>query len=160
MSQGSTSSFPAGKTGGLPREVPADSVYAQLNRILQSHEFRASRRSQEFLKYVVESTLNGHADLLKERTIGIDVFGRPASYDPSDDATVRVKAGEVRKRLGLYYASEGRNDDLRIELPAGTYVPDFRWAEHQPAVVVEEHAPPPVAAPAAPARPSRRSTYI
>jgi hypothetical protein len=160
MNQGSTSGFPAGKTGSLPREVPADSVYTQLNRILQSHEFRASRRSQEFLKYVVENTLNGHADLLKERTIGVDVFGRPASYDPSDDATVRVKAGEVRKRLGLYYAGEGRNDDIRIELPAGTYVPDFHWTEHQPAVVVEEHAPPPVAAPAAPAHPSRRSTYI
>jgi len=76
-------------------------VREELNRVLASHEFRTSKRSQEFLRYVVEHTLTGHGDMLKERTIGIEVFGRPTSYDPSDDATVRVKAGEVRKRLGL-----------------------------------------------------------
>ena len=64
--------------------------------------------------------------MLKERTIGIEVFGRSTSYDPSDDATVRVKAGEVRKRLGLYYSSQGAQNPLRIELPSGTYVPEFR----------------------------------
>ena len=63
--------------------------------------------------------------MLKERTIGIEVFGRPTSYDPSDDATVRVKAGEVRKRLGLYYSDHGAHNPLRIELPSGAYVPDF-----------------------------------
>jgi hypothetical protein len=142
MSQGGASSFPNGKTGSLPRAVPEDAVRGELDRILHSHEFRSSRRSQDFLKYIIENTLAGHSDVLKERTIGIDVFGRPASYDPSDDATVRVKAGEVRKRLGLYYAGEGRSNDVRIELPAGTYVPEFRWVEHQPSVVVtEEHAP-------------------
>jgi hypothetical protein len=75
---------------------------------------------------VVENTLNGHADLLKERTIGIEVFGRPTSYEPSDDATVRVKAGDVRKRLGLYYADQGAQNPVRIELPGGAYVPEFR----------------------------------
>ena len=70
-------------------------------------------------------TLNGNADTLKERTIGIEVFARPTSYDPSEDATVRVKAGEVRKRLGLYYSNQGARDPIRIELPSGTYVPEF-----------------------------------
>jgi hypothetical protein len=56
----------------------------------------------------------------------MEVFGRPTSYDPSDDATVRVKAGEVRKRLGLYYSEQGARDPIRIELPSGTYVPEFR----------------------------------
>src|SRR5499427_4803627 len=97
----------------------------ELQRVLASHEFRSSRRSQDFLRYVIEHTLSGQADTLKERTIGIDVFGRSASYDPSDDATVRVKAGEVRKRLGLYYSSEGAQNPIRIELPSGTYVPEF-----------------------------------
>jgi hypothetical protein len=73
----------------------------------------------------VERTLDGQAESLKERTIGIDVFGRAVEYDPSDDATVRVKAGEVRKRLGLYYATEGQHEAIRIELPAGTYAPEF-----------------------------------
>jgi hypothetical protein len=104
---------------------------------LQSHGFRASRRSQDFLRYVVERTLEGQADSLKERTIGVDVFSRSASYDPSDDATVRVKAGEVRKRLGLYYATEGQHEEIRIELPAGTYVPEFIRAEPQ-TVAVEQ----------------------
>jgi len=105
--------------------IPEASVRAALERVLHSQGFRASKRSQEFLRYVVERTLEGHAETLKERTIGIDVFGRSSAYDPSDDATVRVKAGEVRKRLGLYYASEGRLDEIHIELPHGTYIPEF-----------------------------------
>ena len=73
--------------------------------------------------------MEGHSNILKERTIGIEAFGRPASYDPSDDATVRVKAGEVRKRLNLYYTGEGKANELKIELPAGGYVPDFVWSQ-------------------------------
>src|SRR5713101_703163 len=107
------------------RIIPPSSVREALDRVLQSHGFRASRRSQDFLRYVVERTLEGQADSLKERTIGVDVFSRSASYDPSDDATVRVKAGEVRKRLSVYYATEGQHEEIRIELPAGTYVPEF-----------------------------------
>src|SRR5579884_1735032 len=101
-------------------------VREALARILNSQEFRSSHRSKEFLKYVVENTLEGRGETLKERTIGIDVYGRPASYDPADDATVRVKAGEVRNRLDRYYALEGHEDRVRIELPAGTYTPEFR----------------------------------
>ena len=123
--------------------VTPESVREELERVLASHEFRSSKRSQEFLRYVIENTLGGHGDLLKERTIGIDVFGRTADYDPSDDATVRVKAGEVRKRLGLYYSSEGAQDPLRIELPFGTYVPEFRPAPTGAAVATPE-APQPV----------------
>ncbi len=107
-------------------QTTASAVQDELIRVLSSHEFRTSKRCQEFLKYVVETTLHGQGDTLKERTIGVDVFGRPASYDPSEDATVRVKASEVRKRLGLYYGSAGAGDAIRIELPAGTYVPEFR----------------------------------
>src|SRR5579863_8117529 len=111
------------------RGIPEALVRAALNQVLQSQGFRSSRRSQDFLRYVVERTLEGQADALKERTIGIDVFGRSSSYEPSDDATVRVKAGEVRKRLGLYYSSEGRQDEIRIDLPHGAYVPEFHRVE-------------------------------
>ena len=109
-----------------------EAVREELSRVLASHEFRSSKRSQEFMKYVVDNTLSGHSDILKERVIGIEVFGRSTSYDPSDDATVRVKAGEVRKRLGLYYAGQGAHDPVRIELPGGTYVPEFHWAHLAP----------------------------
>jgi hypothetical protein len=116
-----------------PRE---DQVREELERVLASHEFRSSRRSQEFLRFVTEHTLLGQTDALKERTIGIEVFGRPTSYDPSEDATVRVKAGEVRKRLGIYYSGEGAHNPLRIELPSGTYIPEFHREAHREPIVV------------------------
>src|SRR5580693_8290929 len=131
MSQGQTpAKAPDGEDGARPTE---EQVREELTRVLASHEFRSSKRSQDFLRFVVEHTLHGDADILKERTIGIEVFGRPTSYDPSDDATVRVKAGEVRKRLGLYYSTQGAANPLRIELPSGTYVPEFHLMEAPPA---------------------------
>jgi hypothetical protein len=123
MSQGQ---IPGVKSDGERPPLSDEQIREELDRVLASHEFRTSKRSRDFLRYVVENTLSGHASLLKERTIGIEVFGRPTSYDPSDDATVRVKAGEVRKRLGLYYSAQGAGDPVRIELPSGTYVPEFR----------------------------------
>ena len=122
-------------------------IREELNRVLSGHEFRSSKRSQDFLRYVVDNTLKGHADMLKERTIGIEVFGRSTSYDPSDDATVRVKAGEVRKRLGLYYSDQGTRDPIRIELPSGTYVPEFHSVTAPPGPAPAEPAPAPAAAP-------------
>src|SRR5215471_6372463 len=114
--------------------VSPEVVREELERVLASAEFRTSKRSQEFLRYVVEHALNGQAEHLKERIIGIEVFGRSTDYDPGEDATVRVKAGEVRKRLGLYYSEEGSLDPLRIELPLGTYVPAFHPVEAGPIV--------------------------
>jgi hypothetical protein len=143
QSQGSVPT-PARGPAGAPTE---EQVREELSRVLACHEFRTSKRSQDFLRYVVENTLHGHADMLKERTIGIEVFGRPTSYDPGDDATVRVKAGEVRKRLGIYYADEGARNPMRIELPSGTYVPEFHLVNAAAPAAAE---PAPVAPPAAP----------
>jgi hypothetical protein len=137
MVQGQTPGVPhAPGPASDPNPITPDAIREEQTRVLASHEFRASKRSQEFLRYVIEHTINGQAEILKERTIGIEVFGRAASYDPSEDATVRVKAGEVRKRLGLYYAGEGIHNPVRIELPAGTYVPEFRRSEP---VSIEKH---------------------
>jgi hypothetical protein len=147
MSHGSASGVrtPDGDSAPLTEQ----SIREELNRVLTSHEFRTSKRSQEFLRYVVDHTLAGHGDLLKERTIGMEVFGRPASYEPSDDATVRVKAGEVRKRLGLYYSDQGAHDPVRIELPSGTYVPEFHAAIPKPEAAPLQPLPEPPAAPPA-----------
>lgn len=145
MSQGQTpGKAPDGGNGARPTE---EQVREEMTRVLASHEFRSSKRSQDFLRFVVENTLRGSADILKERTIGIEVFGRPTSYDPSDDATVRVKAGEVRKRLGLYYSTQGAANPLRIELPSGTYVPEFHVMEAPRAERPPVEAAPGVAAP-------------
>ncbi|HEY1206762.1 MAG: hypothetical protein ABSH46_09905 [Bryobacteraceae bacterium] len=160
MGEGQTPgvSHAKGPEESRPARVTPELVREELERVLASHEFRSSKRSQEFLRYVIENTLSGHGDLLKERTIGIDVFGRSADYDPSDDATVRVKAGEVRKRLGLYYSSEGAQDPLRIEMPFGTYVPEFRPAPAG-AVAVAPASAHPVPAPAL-AAPMTRSVML
>lgn len=121
--------------------IPEETVREQLRRVLLSPEFRSSKRSQDFLQYVVDRALSGETEQLKERTIGIDVLGRPPSYDPSEDAAVRVKASEVRKRLGLYYAGEGARDAIRIELPPGTYVPEFRYSPAGAAANSHDHDP-------------------
>jgi len=77
------------------------------------------------LQYIVENTLAGKSELLKERTIGVEVFDRPPTYDTGTDTVVRYTAGEVRKRLLLYYSEAGRNSGIRILLPAGSYIPEF-----------------------------------
>ena len=147
--EGHTSGFANGLND---HKVDPAQVRGALDRVFESQGFRASRRSQDFLRYVVERTLDGQSESLKERSIGIDVFGRSATYDPSDDATVRVKAGEVRKRLAHYYATEGQHEEIRIELPAGTYVPEFVRAE-PPAAAGESR---PIEVPASQLAPSSK----
>lgn len=105
----------------FPRAV----VERELERILQSDPFRESKRCQEFLRFVILTSLDGRDAELKERTIGIAVFARDPSYNTNDDSIVRVKASEVRKRLALYNLIEHTNQQVRIELAPGSYVPEF-----------------------------------
>jgi hypothetical protein len=118
------------QTEGLIREAPPATVdrkvvLQQLDRMLRSRHFRNSRRYPAFLGHIVRRTLDGDLDSLKERILGIEVFKRPHDYDTGADPVVRITAGEVRKRIALYYHDEGTEQELRIELPAGSYVPVF-----------------------------------
>ena len=106
-----------------------DAVLRELQTVLASPDFAASKRYPALLKYIVENTLAGKSDLLKERTLGVEVFERPATYDTNADTVVRYTAGEVRKRLQLFYSEDGRNSSIHIALPAGSYVPVF-FREH------------------------------
>jgi hypothetical protein len=114
---------------GLIREAPPaiddKAVLQQLERMLKSRHFRNSRRYPAFLAHVVRRRLEGDLDSLKERILGIEVFKRAHDYDTAADPVVRITAGEVRKRIALYYHDEGTEQELRIELPAGSYVPVF-----------------------------------
>lgn len=101
-------------------------VRTQLERILASSPFRNSKRYPALLRYVVERALEGQASELKERNIAVDVFGRSLSYEPSADPIVRITAAEVRKRLAQYYQVNSRSNELIIDLPLGSYVPEFR----------------------------------
>jgi hypothetical protein len=100
-------------------------VLQQLDRMLKSRHFRNSRRYPAFLAHIVRRRLEGDLDSLKERILGIEVFKRAHDYDTGADPVVRITAGEVRKRIALYYHDEGTEQELRIELPAGSYVPVF-----------------------------------
>lgn len=101
-------------------------VREQLQRLLAHPLFTNSKRYPVLLAYVVEQTLLGNAGELKERTIGVEAFGREPSYDVNLDPVVRTTAAEVRKRLIQYYYNPEHEGQLIIELPVGSYVPTFR----------------------------------
>jgi hypothetical protein len=109
-------------------DTESAAVREQLERILASAVFRTSPRYSSLLRHVVERTLDGRPEELKERTIGIDVFARAADYDTNTDRIVRTAAGEVRRRLAQYYMEPGREAEIRIDLLPGSYVPQFRPA--------------------------------
>src|ERR1035438_3058690 len=106
----------------------AEEIRQQLRDILASPTFHGSKRCHQFLEYVCEQSLGGGMGALKERTIAITVFGRPAESDLGEDTIVRVGAREVRKRLAQYYmTSEGAAAKIRIDLPSGAYAPEFHY---------------------------------
>jgi hypothetical protein len=109
-------------------------IREQLNRLLAHPLFTNSKRYPVLLAYTVEQALLGNASELKERTIGVEAFGREPSYDVNLDPVVRTTAAEVRKRLIQYYYSPDHAGELIIELPVGSYVPSFRERlSHHPA---------------------------
>jgi hypothetical protein len=113
----------------LPRFTPGlepSLVREQLNRLLADTLFSNSKRYPVLLAYIVEQTLLGNASYLKERTIGVEAFGRAPDYDVNLDPVVRTTAAEVRKRLVQYYYDSSHVGQLVIELSAGSYVPVFR----------------------------------
>jgi len=102
-----------------------EAIFRELEEVISSPHFSNSKRYPALLKYIVDNTLAGRTDLLKERTLGVEVFQRPATYDTNTDTVVRYTAGEVRKRLLLYYSEHESQAGVQISLPAGSYVPEF-----------------------------------
>jgi hypothetical protein len=125
-------------------------VRDQLERILASPLFRNSKRYTSLLRFAVEHRLSGDIDVLKERLLGIQVFGRDPDYNTTQDPVVRTSAVEVRKRLGEYYQQPGHDSEIRIDLPAGCYIPEFHTpVEVSAAETIEAPAVPAARAPAA-----------
>jgi hypothetical protein len=110
-------------------------VADQLERMLASPLFTQSKRYAPFLRHVVEKTLDGQEDRLKERVLGSELFGRAPDYDSNNDPVVRVTAGEVRRRIAQYYDDSLHRNEFRIDLPIGTYVAHF----HPGPPMDEEH---------------------
>jgi hypothetical protein len=100
-------------------------VLVELECVLASPHFCNSKRYPALLRYIVEHALEDKSDSIKERTLGVEVFHRPADYDTSTDTIVRYTAGEVRKRLSLYYHEHSTTAGVQISLPVGSYAPEF-----------------------------------
>lgn len=118
-------------------ETSVAALRNHLREIVDGEAFRGSHRSAQFLTYIIDRALAGHFESLKERMIGIELFGRSPSYDTSEDAIVRVTASDVRKRLLQHYGKYGSASEFRITLPLGTYVPDIL---HEPQAKPEKPA--------------------
>ena len=114
------------------RSVTPEEIRTHTARVLASREFASAPRMSAFLCFVVEAVLDGKADEIKESLIAVEVYGRPADYNPQIDATVRVEAGRLRARLSKWYGSEGGSEAVRIELPKGGYVPVFHRVHRTP----------------------------
>jgi hypothetical protein len=122
--------------------------------------FRNSKRFPSLLSYTVERALKGSTEPLKERTLGIEVFGRQPDYDTTQDPVVRMTAVEIRKRLAQYYQSPGHENEIRIDFPPGSYMPEFHLPV-QLAIPSAEAAEPPSTIPATTPEPrvsARRTT--
>jgi TolB-like protein len=127
---------PTGGSGTLNAEMPIgvsgqqdqtpDVVREHLERVLESPQFCNSWRRARFLRAVVERSLEGRAEDLKESVVGVMVFDRPPDYDPKIDSIVRVQARQLRGKLREYYAGAGSGERIRIELPKGSYAPVIR----------------------------------
>ena len=96
-----------------------------MEKILSSQAFASAERSRRLLRFIVESTIDGHADRLKEYELGVEALGRPTSFDPRIDPIARVEVSRLRSRLDRYYANEGRTDVVIISLPKGAYLASF-----------------------------------
>jgi hypothetical protein len=121
--QGTESWTPSG-------DVEKAAVQQQLEKLLATPLFNSSKRYPSFLKLVVTRTLAGQADQLKERILGVEIFGRPADYDTNTDPIVRVTAAEIRKRIEQYYQDPKHSQEIRLFLPSGSYAPQFAWPGH------------------------------
>ena len=140
---------PAGLRAGVQRAIAASAndaslaIELELVSLLDGPAFHGSSRSRAFLRFVVEEALAGRQDMLKERTIGIAVLGKPSDYDTGADSSVRVRANEVRKRLASHYDAASPKAGIRIELPLGTYAPRFTPIGAQPASLAGRPVDPP-----------------
>lgn len=115
------------------KEADPAAIRKHVVEVAEGAAFKGSHRSAQFLRYVVEQAIEGHLDSLKERVIGVELFGRSPDYDTGEDAIVRVTASDVRKRLLQHYGQYGATSGLRITLPLGSYVPVIT-RENRPSV--------------------------
>src|SRR5262245_29816987 len=117
------------RTFAAPARTSEKAVRQQLDRIIASSTFQQVERLKRFITFIVTEAAAGRGDELKEYVVGVQVFGKEASFDPRTDPIVRVQARRLRARLTRYYHDEGQQDEIIIELPKGGYAPVFKRRE-------------------------------
>jgi hypothetical protein len=143
-----------GRQGGI---LAPEAMLPEVERILQSDTFRQSDALRRLLKFLAERSASGDSEQLKEYSIAVDALGKPPTYDPRNDSTVRIQAGRLRHKLAEYYRGEGKDDEWIVELPKGRFKltcearPEAVAAPHEPAMEV---APAPVVVVEAPTIPA------
>jgi hypothetical protein len=105
--------------------IPADVIEAELEKILASQAFTRAGRASRFLRFVVHWHLQGKSAEIKEYVVGVEVLGKNSDFDPRTDTIVRAEAKRLRARLDQYYASEGKDDSVKISVPKGSYAPQI-----------------------------------
>src|SRR4051812_44382703 len=108
-----------------PEQIPKDLVRRELSSILKFSEIGSSIVLSRFIEFVVEKKLSGHEDEIKEYTVAVNGLGKTRDYNPQLDATVRIHAGRLRKILTQYYLDGGKDNEVHINIPKGSYVPIF-----------------------------------
>lgn len=119
-------------------DISRNAVKAQLEKILTSSNFATASQLSNFLRYVVEQTLNGQSDSIKQYTVAVEALGYAADFDPQSNPTVRVHAQQLRRALDHYYQTQGFEDPIRIDIPKGSYIPNF--LENQKAPLAKSSA--------------------
>ena len=117
-----------------------DTNQVQIQRIVSSKAFKTSEVHRNLLNYLAEKSLSGTAQNLKEYTVGLDVFGKPATYDPRQESVVRMHVGRLRQKLSEYYRTEGLDDPVVVDLPKGAFTLTF--APRPDTALPEAMAPP------------------
>src|SRR5579862_3867301 len=115
--------------------IELEANQAQVQRIVQSKAFRTSEVHRNLLHYLAEKSLSGTADSLKEYTVGLDVFAKPASYDPRQESVVRMHVARLRQKLAEYYRTEGTEDPVIVDVPKGGFRVTFEQREIAPDAV-------------------------
>src|SRR6185437_14204714 len=105
--------------------IGREHCFQQLERLTKSHSLHSSESLCKLLRYLAEHSLDHPGIALKEYQIATEVLGRPSGFDPQSDSTVRVQAGRLRVKLAEYYAQEGTNDPVLVEIPKGSYALTF-----------------------------------
>jgi hypothetical protein len=107
----------------MPLEL--DTNQPQIQRIVSSKTFKTSEVHRNLLTYLADKSLSGEAQNLKEYTVGLDVFGKPSTYDPRQESVVRMHVGRLRQKLTEYYRTEGVDDPIVVDLPKGGFALTF-----------------------------------